>query len=86
MLADAGLVAFLARVAILLLITAVELEQILGVIAEMIGILGEFIGQSAAQPAALFFDCFETGSFGSVVAGSFLRHESLRFLSEKAYK
>ena len=55
--------AFLAGVAVVLLITAVELDQLLALVVEMVGVGGELLGEGAAQLPALFLDELDRRAF-----------------------
>ena len=82
MLGHSRLGAILTRVAILLLIAAVKFQQIFGIVAEVVGVLGQFVGERAAEPVALLLDLLETRSFRSFssVLGIVGCHEILPFV------
>src|SRR5262249_15018039 len=60
-LADALFAAGLAGIAVFLLVGAVELEQLLVLIVEMIGVRVKLFRDAAAQVPAAFFDGFDRG-------------------------
>ena len=73
-LSDTGLGAGLAGVAVFLLIGAVELEELLVLVAKVVGIgPGQLLGQRAAEPAARFLDAFDGGAFRLCVLGRGVR-------------
>ena len=61
------LLAFLAIFAVVLLITAVEFEQLHGAITEVMGVVGQLGGQGFLQVAAVGLELFK---FGALVAAS----------------
>src|SRR5207249_238651 len=64
---EAGVAALAARVAVVLLIDAVELEQLRRLVLEMAGVGGELRGERAAQPAARLLDLFDGAHFRLLV-------------------
>ena len=79
MLADASFGAVLAGVAVFLLITAVELDQVLVAVVEVVGVADQSQGDGPAQVLA--------GLLGSLRAGAFvgrlserMRRGNLRFI------
>ena len=54
----------LAGVAVVLLVGAVKLDQLLVLIVEMIDVLGQVLGDGAAQLPAGFLDEFDLGTLG----------------------
>ena len=52
-----------AAVAVVLLLDAVEFQQLRGRVAEMIGIAGQFGGNPPAEIIALRFDAFQRAEF-----------------------
>ena len=65
---EAGIAPLAACVAVVLLIDAVELEQLRGRVFEMAGVGGELRGERAAQPAARLLDLFD-GAHVRVLVG-----------------
>src|SRR5262249_53197752 len=61
-LADAALGAILAGVAVVLLIGAVELQQLLVLIVEVVGVFKKLEGDGAAQGAAGLLDALDRGA------------------------
>jgi len=63
-LADALFLAALPGVAVFLLVAAVELEELLVVLGEVVGILGQLVGDGAAELPAVFLDVLGGGALG----------------------
>ena len=67
----------LAGVAVLLLVAAVELDQVLVRVVELVGAGGQFLGDRAAQPAAVFLDQFDRRPLRLARGGFVRRHQSI---------
>ena len=79
MLADARLGAVLTRVAVLLLIAAVKLDEVLVAIAQVIGVAEQCQCDGAAQSATIFLGDFDAGTLFGRLAQR-VRSRSLRFV------
>jgi hypothetical protein len=73
MLADALLAPVLAGVAVVLLVAAVELEELLVLLAEVVGVPGQLVGERAAVVPAVSLDGFDGRRLGFGGAGGGLR-------------
>jgi hypothetical protein len=62
-LADPRLGPVLARIPVLLLVGAVELQQVLVAVAEVVGVLRQLLGHAAAEIAAGLLGHFHAGPF-----------------------
>ena len=55
----------LAVLAIVLLVAAVELQQLNGTVGEVVGVVGQFLGEGIVQVGAVRFELLELAAFGT---------------------